>query len=463
MISPTISSRMSSIVTRPAVPPYSSMTIAMWVRWLCISRSSSSTGFDSGTQTGGRATSSTLVARARVDVLRTARQVLEVHDADDVVERSRRRPGCGRSRCAAPARAPAGTVLVRSIQTISVRGTITSRAMVSPSSNTDWIICRSPCSTTPRSSAMSTSSRSSTSEENGPSRNPRPGVIALPNRVSSEASGPNTRPSTRTAPAPASATAVRVLAAERAGPDADDGVGDDHHDDDGQGRHRPAGAELRPGDDRRQHRGGQLARDPQQQQQVRVAGSVGDDLAQRAGTAASLAQELLDPGNRHPGERGVDAGEQATERDQADRDDQRDDVARWSPTHRPMFGGSATPAARDVADLAAGARQRRPDRRRGRSPSTQSASSRACSSNIIALLLRVAVVVAQQVQDAVRAEQVQLGLDGVAGRAAWSAATTGQSTTSPSIASARRVGRRWAARTGRTGRPARPRRPSGTP
>ena len=100
-----------------------------------------------------------------------------------------------------------GTVLSRSIQTTSVRGTITSRAIVSPSSNTDWIICRSPCSTTPRSSAMSTSSRSSTSDENGPSRKPRPGVIALPNRVSSEASGLKTRPSTRTAPAPASATA----------------------------------------------------------------------------------------------------------------------------------------------------------------------------------------------------------------------------------------------------------------
>ena len=101
---------------------------------------------------------------------------------------------------------PCRTDLVRSIQTISVRGTITSRAMVLPSSNTDWIICRSPCSTTPRCSAMSTSSRSSTSEENGPSRNPRPGVIALPSRVSSAASGLNSRPSTRTAGAPASAT-----------------------------------------------------------------------------------------------------------------------------------------------------------------------------------------------------------------------------------------------------------------
>ena len=97
------------------------------------------------------------------------------------------------------------TVLVRSIQTTSVRGTMTSRAMVSPSSNTEWIMLRSPDSTTPRSSAMSTSSRSSTSEENGPSRKPRPGVIMLPTRISSVAMGPRTRPSSRTTPAPASA------------------------------------------------------------------------------------------------------------------------------------------------------------------------------------------------------------------------------------------------------------------
>lgn len=93
------------------------------------------------------------------------------------------------------------TVLARSIQTISVRGTITSRATVSPSSNTEWIISRSESSTTPRSCARSTSSRSSTSEVNGPSRKPWPGVIALPITMSSRDSGPSTEPSTRTGPA----------------------------------------------------------------------------------------------------------------------------------------------------------------------------------------------------------------------------------------------------------------------
>ena len=40
------------MVTSPAKPPYSSTTIAMWMRWACMSRSSSSTGLDSGTNVG---------------------------------------------------------------------------------------------------------------------------------------------------------------------------------------------------------------------------------------------------------------------------------------------------------------------------------------------------------------------------------------------------------------------------
>ena len=81
---------------------------------------------------------------------------------------------------------------------MSVRGTMTSRAIVSPSANTEWIMSRSPCSTKPRCSARSTSSRSSTCEANGPSRKPLPGVNALPIRISSDASGFRTRPSQRT-------------------------------------------------------------------------------------------------------------------------------------------------------------------------------------------------------------------------------------------------------------------------
>ena len=47
------------MVTRPAVPPYSSTTITRWVRAACISDSRSSTGLDSGTNVAGRITSAT--------------------------------------------------------------------------------------------------------------------------------------------------------------------------------------------------------------------------------------------------------------------------------------------------------------------------------------------------------------------------------------------------------------------
>src|SRR5680860_911552 len=58
-ISPTISSSRSSIVTRPAVPPCSSTTIAMWNCWRCISRRSSATRFCSGTNVASRSASRT--------------------------------------------------------------------------------------------------------------------------------------------------------------------------------------------------------------------------------------------------------------------------------------------------------------------------------------------------------------------------------------------------------------------
>ena len=78
-----------------------------------------------------------------------------------------------------------------SIVTMSVRGTITSRTMVSPSSKTEWIILRSTASITSDSLARSTRSRSSFSDANGPCRKPRPGVTTLPTRTSRPATGPS--------------------------------------------------------------------------------------------------------------------------------------------------------------------------------------------------------------------------------------------------------------------------------
>ena len=97
------------------------------------------------------------------------------------------------------------SVFVRSMKTTSVRGTITSRTRVSPSSKTEWIIWRSPDSMTLLASARSTSSRSSASDANGPSLKPRPGVIALPTRMSTLGSGPSTLVNAISGPAASSA------------------------------------------------------------------------------------------------------------------------------------------------------------------------------------------------------------------------------------------------------------------
>ena len=92
------------------------------------------------------------------------------------------------------------------MNTMSVRGTITSRTMVSPRSKTEWIICRSPDSITSLASARSTSSRSSASVANGPSVKPLPGVSALPIRISSRGNGPSTVVTATSGPASAQAT-----------------------------------------------------------------------------------------------------------------------------------------------------------------------------------------------------------------------------------------------------------------
>ena len=116
------------------------------------------------------------------------------------------------------------------MKTTSLRGTITSRTEVSPSSKTEWIILRSPDSMTLDASAMSTSSRSSVSVENGPSLKPRPGVSALPTRISSRGSGPRTRVIAAQRAGRAERDGVGVLAAERARADADHHERDHQHD-----------------------------------------------------------------------------------------------------------------------------------------------------------------------------------------------------------------------------------------
>ena len=121
-------------------------------------------------------------------------------------------------------------LLSASIHTISVRGTITARAEVSPSSKTDWIIRRSSSATTPRSCAMSTISRSSISEAKGPLRNPLPGVIALPIRIRSRLIGPSRAPMTCSGNAATSAIEYACWRPKRPRADPDHHVVDEHHD-----------------------------------------------------------------------------------------------------------------------------------------------------------------------------------------------------------------------------------------
>ena len=70
------------------------------------------------------------------------------------------------------------SVLSRSTKTMSVRGTITSRTIVSPSSNTEWIMARAPGSMTWRCSSRSTRPRSSSSVPNASAGSPARGQHA---------------------------------------------------------------------------------------------------------------------------------------------------------------------------------------------------------------------------------------------------------------------------------------------
>ena len=109
----------------------------------------------------------------------------------------------------------------RSIETMSVRGTMTSRTRVSPSSKTEWIISRSSSSMTPSRAARSTRSRSSLSLANGPRGSPCPGVTALPRDEQPCASGPSTPAAAGLTARAAQRAPVGVLRGPRARGDAD--------------------------------------------------------------------------------------------------------------------------------------------------------------------------------------------------------------------------------------------------
>ena len=280
-----------------------------------------------------------------------------------------------------------------------------------------------------------------------------PGVIALPIRISSRgqrAEQPGQRAAARCAAA--SATAYGVLAAEGA-----------RRRRRSRRSRRPITPTARPGTpaSRRRTSARQRPRRPGRSRpisqttrssssDVEVAGRVGERRLQRVATAAARPGRAPRPGPRETAS--ASAGVGAARRSQPD-DDQRDRRGRRG------AGRVARPLRSSGAAVTAG---RRPAGR-ARPP-----EQLVLQAEHLALLVRLGVVVAEQVQDAVHGQQVELVVH-ACGRpvAACSAATCGQSTTSPSRPGSGRappsVAPRSAAAARPSGRPARrsgPARPS---
>ena len=117
-------------------------------------------------------------------------------------------------------------VLPRSTNTMSVRGTITSRTIVSPSSNTEWIIARSSGWITRRCSSRSTSPRRSSSDPGAraPARPRAPGGEQQPG------SGPSSRTTGASTDAAALATRTALRRPRDRGTIAGHQVEHDGHD-----------------------------------------------------------------------------------------------------------------------------------------------------------------------------------------------------------------------------------------
>ena len=151
---------MSSRLTSPAVPPYSSTTIAKCDFDDCISRISSTTRLDSGTNTASR-------ANPRISVSFGLRNCAanRSFERTSPMTSSTVSPTTGRRVkpvSTTTARASL-TVKCASRVTMSGRGTITSRTMVSPSSIMDPMRCASSSSIRLASAAASANATSSSS------------------------------------------------------------------------------------------------------------------------------------------------------------------------------------------------------------------------------------------------------------------------------------------------------------
>ena len=134
-----------------------------------------------------------------------------------------------------------------------------------------------------------------------------------------------------------------VLAAQGARRDADDHVADQDHDHGGDGVGAALVAEEVDEEQRGDHRGDHLAAQPEQQEQVEVAGRVGDDGLQAHRAAPPLTDELLRAHPGDAGQRGLRAGDEAADHDEDDEDDGRG---------QPGVHGCERPCRHDSSSLA---------------------------------------------------------------------------------------------------------------
>ncbi len=191
-ISPTISSIRSSIVTRPAVPPYSSTTMALWTCLTCSSRSRSATRLLSGMTWAGLKRRGTIMAvpgtpsSVTRSLANTNPRILSRFSLNTGIREYSRSANSARN---------SPMVASCAMATISGRGVMTSRTRVPPKSTTD---CNSRRSSDSPAVAPASSSSLSCSGSPPPSPLDEPSVRVRGGRARRR-NPPLTGPTTRNA------------------------------------------------------------------------------------------------------------------------------------------------------------------------------------------------------------------------------------------------------------------------
>ena len=143
--------------------------------------------------------------------------------------------------------------------------------------------------------------------------------------------------------------AIRMLAPQGAGGDAENDVVDDHHQCDNDEQREPHGppAHLLEGGDTdvgHQSDRGDRSHGRQEEQDVHVAGPVGDDVEQSRAPPHALALEVLDSPARDTTDSRLGHDEKRGDHDEDDRDDHEEEVGRHPDTSSQPWSNSACSA-----------------------------------------------------------------------------------------------------------------------